>query len=497
MTTPLSYGALMDDAARILAAGVAQAGQPFTDPPDAAATLAARGRLLGVLHRHASFLAAQPTPSLDAEAPAEQPNRTRERVTATLVRGLQAAAAGETDRWDHTIPTHPLGAGCARAADTVALAHDVLAGHRTPNGRPRSADARYLAQPDARWAAIGRVADLTATLAATHTTLTAPLNEALGRGTADRLDSDHPLAAAAGAITALTHATGAGWRGLDEVEPQIPARTQLLPLRGPADALTALDWLRNRIAHAADGQTRISAAGIHAHTTLAAGLLQHTAAVTSAAATAAERLYPPGVADPLRNQLHHASRAAITAAAAWALLGRDWQPITSPGRGIDPVHELGPAILRAIRKQGTAGDTPRRTTGRPELERTLYDAWTIAVRLPDLADDLAILTKRASGDVLLPTRIRSADSGRLVLRHTPIPGLIAEQLIANTATAAAQSRAAAVALTATAGIAGPAARPRLTEQFLRRANAVDIDCAPPPWWGSTARTNTRAVHYSH
>ncbi|WP_322769427.1 hypothetical protein [Frankia sp. Cr1] len=139
---------MRDSAARLAAQAVFHLSSRPAAGHDVAGQAAGIGLLLTVAHRHARFLA-RPFP---ADLP---PRRFADHLTrvAPAARELLAdARSGPSDLW-------------RQAADTLAVAHDLLAAQVGPSGEPRGPDAPALTLPAAVNAATARLAGITLTAA--------------------------------------------------------------------------------------------------------------------------------------------------------------------------------------------------------------------------------------------------------------------------------------------------------------------------------------------
>jgi hypothetical protein len=148
MAKPLTYGQLTDQARRLAAAAAAQP-LPVALPPDRAALDAtALTMLVTVAARHAHFLARP----FHGNHPAGQLARHLTLAATAASQALPDAQPAMSNPW-------------CRAADLLAIAHDLLTSQIGPAGEHRGPDAWLLASPSAVDAATGRLATLTLTAA--------------------------------------------------------------------------------------------------------------------------------------------------------------------------------------------------------------------------------------------------------------------------------------------------------------------------------------------
>jgi hypothetical protein len=151
VTSPVTYGDLMDHARRSAHRGMnALAHAPLADSPAAAATLAARARLLAGLGQHATALIG--APRLEAWR-AGTPHRHSPDHGSATVRAVLAWITALESSHTSTPPLTSTLAGSAaghwaRAAALVERASDLVATHHTPTGVTRPGTPVALAHGD-------------------------------------------------------------------------------------------------------------------------------------------------------------------------------------------------------------------------------------------------------------------------------------------------------------------------------------------------------------
>jgi hypothetical protein len=150
VTHPVTYGELLDDAARALTGLHTLASVAFRDPADALDTASAWRRLVHAGVRHAALLA--PNDPLIAAMPRLRPAR------------RPARPRGDG-------PLHPAGQALVRSGESLALAHDVLASHLGPERQQRTSDAALIESAGPRSAAVRDLSSMLLTTAVAHQTL--------------------------------------------------------------------------------------------------------------------------------------------------------------------------------------------------------------------------------------------------------------------------------------------------------------------------------------
>jgi hypothetical protein len=150
VSAPVTYREFLDDAARALTGLHTLSSVAFRDPADALDTASAWRRLVHAGVRHAALLA--PNDPLVAAMPRLRPAR------------RPARPRGDG-------PLHPAGQALVRSAESLGLAHDVLASHFGPERQHRTADAALIESAGPCSPAVRDLSSMLLTAAVAHQAL--------------------------------------------------------------------------------------------------------------------------------------------------------------------------------------------------------------------------------------------------------------------------------------------------------------------------------------
>jgi len=238
-----SYGELLDEATRHVAVGAEQTLIRFGN---ARAALDGYDDLLAALRQHVAFLLG---PRLAGLPEGSEPGP-REAALLALHRALTVSRPGRARRLDRE---NAVESSWTAAAHVLRLAHDVLATHVGPDRQHLTPDAALLDEPQARWGAATRLAELALTTAAAA----APLHLRAAEVGSSRRDlaarADRAAAAqlgsAAGDLLDLAQHADDGWGVLNELTPAMPADLRARwppPTAGPLDTVLGATWTSSR-----------------------------------------------------------------------------------------------------------------------------------------------------------------------------------------------------------------------------------------------------------
>jgi hypothetical protein len=473
MTGP-SYGELLDDAARHVAAGAEQTLRRFDSARAARATLAGYDELLAALRAHVAFLLG---PRL-AGPPRDGDPDPRDAALLALHGALAGAGPGRARRLDRDSAAE---SRWATAAQVLRLAHDVLGTHLGPDRQHLTPDAPLLDEPQARWGAATRLAELALTTATAAQPLYLRAAEA-GSGRRDlaaRLDRSAAahLGSAAGDLLDLAENTGDGWGALNELTPAMPPALRAgwpPPTADPMDTVLGhLDVLA-QAAHDHGRGAPVGAATLRSYAALA-NTVCRTVAVLEAAA--AEQLSTTGHVDDaaaaaaLREALSEARRATH----AWRAVYQAWQDLASPtpmSRGVRHRIEHSRQILNDLtRVNDTWRPASELVPDREAAARLLTGARRLLLPLAQLARNHGAVAAelRERQDLYLPRRqLPEIDDHyfRGAWRYAPAPPERSRQILTAYEPAGPATQAAIAALAATSGALGTQPRPELTRAYL-------------------------------
>jgi hypothetical protein len=302
------------------------------------------------------------------------------------------------------------------AAHVLRLAHDVLATHVGPDRQHLTPDAALLDEPQARWGAATRLAELALTTAAAAAPLHVRAAEAGSSrrdlaARADRAAAAH-LGSAAGDLLDLAQHADDGWGVLNELTPAMPAALRARwppPTAGPLDTVLGhLDVLA-QLVHDHGRGVPVGAATLRSYAALANTVCRSVAVLAAAAAeqlSATDHVGDAAVAAALREASSEARRAAH----AWRAVYQAWQDFASPtpmSRGVRHRIKHSRQILNDLTR---ANDTWRPASevvpDRAAASRLLTSARGLLLPLAEVADNHAAATAelRERQDLYVPRR---------------------------------------------------------------------------------------------
>ncbi|WP_052710827.1 hypothetical protein [Pseudofrankia sp. DC12] len=404
----MTYGWLLGEAERAaaFAAGAAPERRSLVQLEGDAAGLVA---LVEVAHRHAAFLAR----GMESQHPAQ--------VLAGLVDGVRRRLRGlgrpvtglaGVSLWDG-------------AVERLAVAHDLLAAQRGPDGEPRGPDAWLLADPGALAAAAGRLAAVTGLAAAGARDLMLRSTQLAGGWYAvDDLGIVQP------AVLRLLRLVAGLAGAADEVAAQRgePARPGVLDEVGPLFSDVAASSFERRLDRLREAAHALSQPGYEPGHGLLVAFGDLAMVVCQQAGWIAWRTLARLPASQ-RDLLMVARAQAVAARVSWRSVLTELRDVQSLGRDGAPVIRLALDVRRQFIGLVGADDRPEA----PLPAGAMTEVRRVLLVVPELAACGAATAARLLDRGLLTSRTEKGSYGPLTSHH-------AAALLARYAAAATASR---------------------------------------------------------